>query len=216
MAGLTALSNNPANDAALRRAVLCLAPACMFHHALFEESRLWQSFNPSFEGCQHRLCPYSAFGLVALPRVLRCLFIPLGNSLVIPLRMRCGRPKSCEGSTCSIRVPRNSIGHRTFSQNSTGDSGHDGRLHDIGPVRFIRSCGILRELPARTWKAISRRDCRGNQYGCQCPLSVARTQRRISACELPGVSLLYCLRDPGGIRGGRGCGPWQPGARILA
>ena len=43
-------------------------------------SRLRQSFNPSFEGCQHRLCPYFAFGFVALPRVLFRLFIPLGNS----------------------------------------------------------------------------------------------------------------------------------------
>jgi hypothetical protein len=38
------------------------------------------SFDPSFEGCQHRLCPYSAFGLVTLPQILFRLFIPFGNS----------------------------------------------------------------------------------------------------------------------------------------
>jgi hypothetical protein len=42
-------------------------------------SRLWQSFQPSFEGRQHRLRPYSAFGLVTLPQVLFRLFIPCGN-----------------------------------------------------------------------------------------------------------------------------------------
>jgi hypothetical protein len=37
------------------------------------------SLTPSFEGHQHWLCPYPAFGFVALPQVLFHLFIPCGN-----------------------------------------------------------------------------------------------------------------------------------------
>jgi len=55
-----------------------IRPAVSLRSAIDQAEPL-VSFHPSFEGHQHWLCPYSAFGFVALPQVLFRLFIPCGN-----------------------------------------------------------------------------------------------------------------------------------------